>query len=231
MRMSTLNLEQHMEDFISNLQEVDRLADIHASVTSPGPGRKHNVEVLHKSGIVLLVACWEAFVEDLASDALAALIEKARDHRVLPEDVQERIAGRLQGKKAWDLAGDGWKQACRNNLKEVLARTTGALNTPKTAQVDELFEKVIGIRKISGNWSWKGRAATASQKALDELIGLRGTIAHRVTTAQSVRKSDVQVGRDLLGCLAVTSHNAVGDYVLAKIGTTPWGKYAFGQTK
>jgi hypothetical protein len=46
---------EHLTNFISNLREVYRLADIHTGVAKAGPGRKHNVEILHKSTGVLLV--------------------------------------------------------------------------------------------------------------------------------------------------------------------------------
>jgi RiboL-PSP-HEPN len=212
----------HIDDLLSNLMEVDRLAAIHAKVTKPGPGRKHNVEVLHKSGIVLLVACWEAFIEDLAESGLSTLAEASKEPVFIPEDVRERIASRLAGKKAWELAGEGWKQACRDHLKEVLIRTIGALNTPKTAQVDDLFEKVLGLKKLSSSWSWKGRSVTSCQSALDNLIVLRGSIAHRVTTAHGVRKSDVLQARELVTRLAVQSHNAVNKHIEKLTGEEPW---------
>lgn len=220
-----------MANFISNVKEVDHLSDIYAAVAPPGPGRKHKVAVLHKSGIVLLVACWEAFVEDLAGNGLAFVIQHAPDHSLIPEDVRERIANRLQGKRAWDLAGDGWKQACRDHLKEVLARTIGNLNTPKTAQVDEVFEKVLGLRQISSKWSWRGRSTRATNNALDELVSLRGSIAHRVSAARNVRKSDVAEAREFLSRLAVKSHNAVNRHIASILGDPPWEKFWFEETQ
>lgn len=130
----------HMTALIENVKEVDRLRGIHSQITTKGPGRKHNVEVLHKSAIVLLVACWEAFIEDLAASGLEHMIAKGTDHKVFPASVLERVSSTHAGLRAWDLAGDGWKTALRSNMKAVLAKTTGALNTPKTAQVDELFD-------------------------------------------------------------------------------------------
>ena len=221
---------QHMANFISNVKEVDRLLEIHTRATSPGPGRKHAVEILNKSGIVLLVACWEAFVEDLASNALEVLIEKSKDHSVLPDEVLERIGSKLQGKNAWLLAGDGWKAACVNHLKDVLAKTTGSLNTPKAPQVDEIFEKVLGLKEMSKRWSWKGRTAAGSKRDLAALVGLRGSIAHRVKATRHVRKKDVIDARDFISRLAVKSHNAVTSHLEERLNMKPWQGYWFNET-
>jgi hypothetical protein len=142
---------KHVNALIENLSEVHRLEGIHSEITTKGPGRKHNVEILHKSGIVLLVACWEAFVEDLAAESLSHMIASCKDHTAFPQNVLERIASNHPGLKAWNLAGDGWRDRLKDNFAEVLAKTTGRLNTPRTSQIDELFQKVIGLSQISSS--------------------------------------------------------------------------------
>jgi hypothetical protein len=226
MLMATQN-SVHLKNFISNLKEVHKLADIHAALTKPGPGRKHNVEILHKSRVVLLVACWEAFVEDLAKSALSELIATTTNPLVIPSDVRARIASKLQGPRAWDLAGDGWKTVCRNHLKDVLNQTIGALNTPKTAQVNQLFDKVLAHKNLSSDWKWQGRPATTAENALDALVNLRGSIAHRVTTADSVKKADVSDAQGLLLRLAWRSHNAVNSNIANLVGDKPWDYFAY----
>lgn len=229
--MATTEHPDHFENLISNMKEVDRLSEIHSEITTPGPGRKYAVEILHKSGIVLLVACWEAFVEDLAKTALLYMIENAKDHKAFPDNVLERISSNHQGKKAWALAGDGWKKVLVDNYEGVLAKTTGKLNTPKTEQVDELFLKTIGLDSISLKWSWSGRSSDKSQQELDDLVTLRGSIAHRVSSATAVHNRHVENSRNFIARLSVKSHNAVNAYINSRIKSTPWGTYSFGATR
>jgi hypothetical protein len=40
-----------MENFQSHSREIERLTEIHIEIAGPGPGHKHDVEVLHKSAI------------------------------------------------------------------------------------------------------------------------------------------------------------------------------------
>lgn len=220
----------HLQTLMSNLSEVYRLQQIHSKITEPGPGRKRDVEILHKSCIVLLVACWESFVEDLATEALEFLIANAADHTVFSVEVLERIASKYQGKKAWDLAGTGWKGALKGNLKEVLAKTTGALNTPKTEQVNILFAKTIGLNDISKQWHWKGRSIVVNEKALDNLVTLRGGIAHRVQATKSVSKRSAMDAGYFIGRLSVKCHNCVGSHLLNLTGKKPWDSYKYGST-
>jgi len=222
---------KHTKALTTNLGDITRLKDIHARITPKGPGRKHDVEVLHKSAIVLLVACWEAFIEDMAEPTLNWMIVNAKGHKVFPESVLERISSTHQGSKAWLLAGDGWKQVLRDNLKEVLARTTATLNTPKSEQVDALFEKTIGLKTLSAASHWKGRPAEQSRKSLNDLVTLRGSIAHRVSGARHVRVKDVSEAEDLICRLAVKSHNAVCIHVYRIFRRTPWALIKYGQTQ
>jgi len=102
-----------IENMISNVSEVDRLVAIHNELTGGGPGRRFDVAILNKSGIVLLVACWEAYVEDLAADALDFMIQNAEDHTAFPTTVLERVASLNTGLSAWCIASLGTGICCR----------------------------------------------------------------------------------------------------------------------
>lgn len=228
--MAIEKANKHVNGLIANIDEVDRLSDIHSQITTKGPGRKYNVEILHKSAIVLLVACWEAYVEDLVGAMLEHMVVKAKDHTVFPEYVLKRIGSDHSGLKAWDLAGAGWKKILRGNLQGVLSRTTGSLNTPKTEQVDALFKKAVGLSALSSSWYWPGRSVQQTTTMLDDLVTLRGSIAHRVKTAHSVKLKDVKDARSLVYRLSVKSHNRARAYLLNQLGESPWMKVAFGKT-
>ncbi len=225
--MATKLAATHMSNLVSNISEVSGLLRIHTELTGQGPGRRHAVEVLNKSGIVLVVACWEAFIEDLVASALKVMIDSVEDPNAFPQEVLERVASKVQGMKAWNLAKDGWKQCLRDHYEEVLARTTGNLNTPKAAQVDDLVEKVLGMKKMSAKWAWAGSAATQNRAKLDSLITLRGSIAHRVEAPKRVHKTTVVNARDLVYRLAVRSHNALNAHVGGRIGTSPWAEFKY----
>ena len=223
-------MQQHMAQLLENLSEVNQLLAIHAKVAGGGRGRKYDVEVLNKSAVVLVVACWEAFVEDLAEVALRTLVDLSVSHVVFPDSVLERIASKHSGVHAWKLAGDGWKEAIRSNLKEVLAKTTGALNTPRAAQVDELFLKTIGLDRMSSSWAWNQRTSKNSITALDALITLRGAIAHRVKHSKPVLKRDVTSAIDLISRLAAKSSNRVRSFIHERTETYPWNPIFYNNT-
>lgn len=221
--MATLkNPPQHLSELLDNLSEVSQLIGIHEAIAGTGPGRKRHVEVLNKSAIVLVVACWEAFVEDLAKAGLEHLIKHAKDHTIFPKPVLDRVASKHSGIHAWDLAGSGWKTALNDNLREVLAKTTGALNTPRAPQIDELFEKTLGLKTLSGCWAWPGRSSAQSIAALDQLVTLRGSIAHRVQHSRSVLKRDVNSAVELVSRLAAKSNNEVRRFILTRSNIQPW---------
>lgn len=217
----------HISQLLENLAEVDLLLNIHTKLAGSGPGRKRNVEVLNKSAVVLVVACWEAYVEDLASTALKFMIDEAKSYSIFPKSVLDRVGSKYSGQNAWALAGDGWKKALRDNFSEVLAKTTGTLNTPRAPQVDELFAKTVGLPGLSACWSWPGRPQSGAVKALDELITLRGSIAHRVQHSKSVHKSTVTAAVELVSRLAAKSTNSVRQHVHATTGKFPWHHITF----
>jgi len=72
-----------IQRFEGNVGEVKRILEIHREIAGKAPGRKRDVEVLNKSAVVLLVACWEAFIEDLAEAAFDFLLANAKTHNEL----------------------------------------------------------------------------------------------------------------------------------------------------
>ncbi len=220
---------KHVNALIENVKEVGRLHQFRSPSNNTEPAATHDREILYKSSIVLLVACWEAFVEDLVSEALGHLIASSADYRTVPKNVLERITSTHTGMKMWELAGEGWRSVLKDNLKSVLAKTVGVMNTPRTAQVDELFYKTIGLEKLSSNWTWDGFTVEKATTALDDLITLRGGIAHRVQSAKKVELADVREARKLVYCLAVRTHNTATVHLKTQLGSAPWKRIKFGK--
>ncbi len=62
----------------------------------PGVGRRHQLEVLTKSSLVLLTAIWEAYFEDVAAEALEQLIENSGSPDTLPKEIKQLVAKELK---------------------------------------------------------------------------------------------------------------------------------------
>jgi hypothetical protein len=212
---------KHTRLLIDNVHEVRHLR----SFRSP-PGRTSK-EVLYKSSIVLLVACWESYVEDLIAHSLEFMIEQCDSPAKFPAIVLERVASSYNGQKIWSLAGDGWKQALRDNFKSVLGKTTGVFNTPRPDDVDSLFKKVLGLENVSHSWHWKDTDREKACKELNELVTLRGSIAHRVKSDQPVSLATVKAAENLVYFLAVKSHNATVSFLKQTVESSPWKRIQF----
>lgn len=148
-----------LQTFQENLTEVKNLLAIHTSLTGQYPGRRHPaVAVLNRSGIVLLVACWEAFVEDLADKTFSAVLRKAQNPFYFPKDVQKLIAKYLKEDqnelKVLELAGKSWKGIFKQYRIEKSGRFIGGFNTPSAKNIDKLFAELIGLPDLSKCWSW-----------------------------------------------------------------------------
>jgi hypothetical protein len=221
----------HVVDLISNTEEVFRLFGIHEELSGTGPGRRHKLEILNKSGVVLLVACWEAFVEDLATAAFDVMLAKATSHTVFPSKVLAMAAKPLREsndeREVWRLADAGWKTVLQNHRASVIKRLVGDLNTPRPTQVDSLFEELIGLRKISTLWHWHGTTATQAAARLNRMVTVRGDIAHRVKASAAVRKQDVNNGALFISRLAAKSSNAVRQHLFDRLGQYPWTRVSY----
>ncbi len=222
---------KHLDTLLDNLKEVERLLEIHTEVSGSDVGAKHEVEVLNKSGIVLLVACWEAFIEDLAESSFELLLRRAKEPTFFPIKVLNIVSKKLRDDKderrIWDLAGEGWKTVLCNHQNSVIKRYIGTFNTPKPKQIDELFDSLIGLSKISKKWSWHKCKPAQARQRLERLIILRGEIAHRVSVTHSVRKSKVIQATAFIGRLAIASHNAVNASLSSRLGHNPWVEYQY----
>ena len=219
-----------------NAKEVMRLIDIHAEITGSRPGRRRNVQVLNKSAIMLLVACWEAYVEDLATNVFDHMLSVAKSPSVFPDYVLS-IAGKPIAKSGslniWSLADDGWKQALITHRDRILEKyvVKGSFNTPSAANIDRLNSELFGLETTSENWFWKGFSTDMAKQKLQDLIDLRGEIAHRVTTSREVYKKDVDGYKKFIWKLAVITHNRAMRLVFSRTKTRPWKGYKHGSTK
>lgn len=186
---------QARKAFDQNLKDVEQLLKIHADKGGFVQGRRFGLEVLNKSAIVLITAFWEAYCEDLAAEALKHLVSKARSGSSLPKELKKKLASDIKKDPndlaMWDLADAGWKKRASEKLNMLMTERNRRLNTPKTAQINELFADSIGLPNISTIWYWKGMSAAQASRKLDDFVDLRGAIAHRGSTASSVRKLQV----------------------------------------
>jgi len=181
--------------------------------------------VLNKSAILLLVATWEAYVEDLAILACRFIVEHALSANEVPERALVQTSRRLENDKndnsIWRLSGDGWK----NELLAQAEIEASRLNSPNAANIDKLFENTLGLRNLSRNWYWAGASRESTIERLANLIEMRGEIAHRVAVDDAVTKAYVERSVELVLRLGAVSSNRVRTYISDLVGQDPWQKY------
>jgi hypothetical protein len=225
----------HILNLRRNLDEIKNIIKIHKSCVGATPGRKYDVEVLNKAAVVLLVATWEAFVEDLASASFDVILEDAESPKVFTKKVLGMVTRIMMKEeddsRVWDLANDGWKNVLEEYRDSVLDRYVGKLNTPKPNQIDKLFEELIGLKQISETWNWAGTTNSRILSKIEKLVSLRGEIAHRVSAKQSTTKHYVLESIDLVLRMATISSNRVGSLIQTRISKLPWSIYKHGATK
>ncbi len=133
---------------------VDQLADIHRRIRS-GRGRRHRQEALYRAGVVMTVAAWESYVEDVLNEAFGAL--------------DPGPGARVGERMAWALGSTAAQQAARK------------FNTPNAQNVATLFEAHLGL-DTAPNWAVtvNGVSYTSEQakSRINTWLDIRHKVAH-----------------------------------------------------
>jgi hypothetical protein len=64
------------KNFTALMSYVDQLVGIHAKLQQ-GKGRRHEQDAIHRAGVVMVVAAWEGYVEQVLLEAFAAIEKDA----------------------------------------------------------------------------------------------------------------------------------------------------------
>jgi len=213
--------------FDKNAKDIERLLELHEGDGGKAPGRRYGLEVLNKSAIVLLVAFWEAYCEDIAAEGLEHIVKNAKNADALPIHLKKVISKALKNEQnelaIWKVSDDGWRQYLSDRFEEMKKERDKKLNTPKTVQIDELFASAVGIENISKSWKWeKGMTTEKASKKLDELVTLRGAIAHRGANTTSVKKSHVTDYFEFINNLTARTGGAVNSHCIKVTKKSLW---------
>ena len=119
--------------FRGNIVDVDRLIESHGPLHDGSPGKK-GLGHITRSGVVMLCAAWELYLESLCVKAANYFRDKCQSPDQLPSRVQKELAKMARESKhelkTLEFAGDGWKQVLVTPARELC----GAINAPKQGQ-------------------------------------------------------------------------------------------------
>jgi len=217
------------KDFDKNVKDIKRLMELHQQEGGKSPGRRYGLEVLNKSAIVLITSFWEAYCEDIAAEGLVHIVKYAKSAEALPKEMKKQIAKELKRDEnelaLWSVADDGWKKVLESRLSRLQEERNRKLNTPKSANIDDLFMSALGISNISNSWKWaKKMTSKRATRKLDRYVTLRGSIAHRGSSLESVTKAEVEDYYDFIKQLAAKTGGEVNNYVNGITGRKLWTK-------
>lgn len=202
--------------FKYNLVDVDRLRQSHGLLNNEFQGKK-GLGHITRSGVVMLCASWEHYCESLIREAAAYFSSELNGPFKLPNQIQKEISSAVRASKhelkPLHLSGDGWKTVYCDHVNDKLA----GLHAPKSRILNDHFFKLLGIPKISSNWS-------LGENTRDEFVSVRGDIAHQGRHANYVTIGSLNVYRDQIRVFAVETDNFVSSFLknAASKSHKPW---------
>jgi hypothetical protein len=142
--------------FDENCKDIERLLEFHQEVGGEERGRRYGLEVLNKSAVILLCSFWEAYCEDIAAEGISHLVEHASSAQDLSDDIKKKVAKDIKGEQnelaVWFLADDDWRSYLNQRLEKLKIERNRVLNTPNTKNINDFFNKALGIEQISQKW-------------------------------------------------------------------------------
>lgn len=212
--------------FEENKNDVDQLWEIHQEIAGDGRGRKYGVDVINRAAIIFVTACWESFIEDLATESFDFLLANVPNAMAIPIKVRELasrpIFEQKDSRKIWDLADSGWRALLAAHRNAAIEKWVGTLNTPKTGQVNQLFEDLLGIKTVSTSWRWQAMPHAKAEAKLDDYITIRGNIAHRTEHDETVYKNWSEDYLNHVHSLVEKTEVTAHKHLLTVTGKAPW---------
>ena len=173
--------------FDDNAGDIYHLIDLYKGAVSvfefDGDEIPEGYEVVFRSAVVLMVSHWEAYVEDICGEALDHMVTHVKDPGKLPKEMKKQVAKEVKAAQneieVWELANQGWKNYIRERMPAFRQARERSFNTPKAQNTAEFIKLMIGIDDIRKAWIFDGKDKATVGRQLDDLIKLRGEIAHR----------------------------------------------------
>lgn len=187
------------------LPDVTNLIETHRQVNPKGQGRRRLGHIT-RSGVVMLCAAWELYVEQVLIEGASFLSGQVS----LPSELPERVRGKLsQAAKnnphkfgVLDLCGDGWKSV----YLRALTREVEKLNTPKHGPVKMLFHDWLGWDAFGSSWRH-------TEKDLNDFVTLRGEIAHRGADARYIQVKELVGLKTLIDEIVVDTDRELSKFL------------------
>jgi len=204
------------KNFRVNIIDAKRLAESHNELTPNHQGRRALGHIT-RSGITMLCASWEVYVENLLVESTKYIVENIEHPNELPDSVKLNLSQKIKESKhhfkPLELAGFGW----RNSLVSYCSLETDALNSPKYSKLKKLYHDYIGMNDIIDIWN-------VDSQTIDDFVSIRGKIAHRGRSAPYVTIIQLNSYIDMIYNNCKYMDNEMCSYLHDLIGNTtqPW---------
>lgn len=184
--------------------DVDRLIGTYDELNPGGRGRRHLGHITG-SAVVVLSAAWELYIEEVLVESVDHFLRCVESASILPEPTKRVLSDSIKDDKhdyaPLFLADDGWK----TRLRTICLDKTEKLNTPKTENITTLFRQLLGYETIGVNW-------TNDTEDIDNVITVRGGVAHRGTSDYYVKNTELLDYRRIIVTTAFECDNSLPGY-------------------
>jgi len=224
-------MKRTLNNLNTNLDDIRALLDLSVTLTSIEQRR-----VIFRSAVVLLIASWEQYIEQLAESSITVLTNRLRDSSTLPENVKQSTALfsisekrnnlREFSESVWLFADKGWKIAHIKYCKNL----TSHLNTASPSNVKDLYWNVLGIRNVTLVWSFQELSPEQCVEKLNDVVDLRHDIAHGTNArANELTQENIRENVEFISSIANTTYQAIFDRT-AELSQTQALEYSLAPT-
>lgn len=176
------------------LEEADELLDAHKQLRTGRPGRQWGLGSLNHAVVVICVSAWEAYVEQVIVEAIAAMRPPA-----------------------------GGPQGSWLGLNALAGKSVQRFHTPNVNNVKTLIADSIGLPDITASWSWRRHTVARARKKLDDTLASRHRIAHGVNPRPRVHSSYATRLPPFFRWLGNRTDAALRDFLVNTLGVAnPW---------